>query len=162
MVLFVIAMGLVTFALAWAAWPIGCVVAGPSDRAGAIAIGITGTVAAAGFLGVALNPWNLRFAVHMGFVKLPFGSLLLFMLLVAFEELRNHWPWWDAAVCAVYAVALAAYFWNLLYGARLDTQRGVMTQSVLQKAIVYLSVLCLALIAWAVRTRVVSMERVPS
>ena len=162
MVLFVVAMVLVSVTLAWAAWPIGRMVSGLGDRAGAVLIGSTGTAAAIGFLGVALDPWDLRFPLHMGFVKFAFGSLLVFMVAVAFEQIRNRWPWRDVAVGAIYALALAGYFLNLLYGPKLNTPNGVMIQSVLQKLIVYTSILCLTLIAWAVRARALAGERVSS
>jgi len=161
MVLFVVALFAVSLALAWAAWPIGRVVAAAHDRLGAIGIGVIGTAAALGFLGVALNPWNLRFSLHMAFVKIAFGALFLFMAAVAVEQARQHWPARDVAVGFVYAVALFAYSVNLQV-AKLDSPQAVMTQSVLQKSIVYLSILCLSLIAWAVRARALSQERVSS
>jgi hypothetical protein len=163
MVLFVVAMLWVSATLAWAVWPIGRVLAADARRDfGAIGIGVSGIAAAIGFMGVALNQWDLRFGLQGAFVKFIFGSLLVFMALVGFEEIRDDWPWWDVAVCAVYALALGGYFLNLQYGPKLDSSQGVMIQPVLQKAMVYLSVLCLSLIAWAVRTQALVQERVSS
>jgi len=159
-ILFVLAMVAVSVSLAWAAWPIGTIVSGPKS-VGAWVIGISGTLAAFGFLGVALNPWNLRYPVHMAFVKVAFGFLFVFMAAVAAEQVRHRWPLRDIAVGAGYSAALLAYFVNLQV-AKLDTSAAVMTQSVLQKAIVYLSILCLSLIAWVVRARALAAERVSS
>ena len=158
--LFVLAMSGVSLSLAWAAWPIGTVVSGGRSVGSAI-IGVMGSVAALGFMGVALNPWNLRYPAHMAFVKIAFGVLFLFMAGVALQQARHHWPARDVAVGIVYAVALFAYSVNLQV-AKLDSPQAVMTQSVLQKSIVYLSILCLSLIAWAVRARALSQERVSS
>jgi hypothetical protein len=159
-VLFVLAMGGISASLAWAAWPIGRVVSG-GRSVGSVLIGGFGTVAAFGFLGVAVNPWNLRYSLHMLFVKIAFGALFAFMAGVAIEQVRHRWRIRDVIAGAAYAVALCAYFINLQV-AKLDSVRAVMTQSVLQKVIVYLSVLCLSLIAWAVRSRALDDERVSS
>jgi hypothetical protein len=150
--LFVVALVTVGLAVAWAAWPIGrCLGAG--GRVGPLVIGLAGLIAGAGFIGVALNPWNLRLGLHMTFVKTAFLGLLVFMLAVAVEAARHHWPRWFVVVGWVYSAALAAYFVDLLYGPSIATRSGAQIQAVSQKAIVYLSIVCLSVIAWEVRRR---------
>ena len=150
--LFVVAMVTVGLALAWSSWPIGRELSG-GRGVGALVIGLSGLVAGAGFIGVALNPWNLRLSIHMTFVKIAFGGLLVFMVAAAVEAARHRWPKWFVAVGWVYAAALAAYFADLLWGPGIDTAAGAQIQAVAQKAIVYLSVACVSVIAWEIRRR---------
>jgi hypothetical protein len=150
--LFVVALVTVGLALAWAAWPIGRVLA-DGDRVAANVIGLAGLVAGVGFIGVALNPWNLRLAIHMTSVKVAFFGLLVFMVAVAVEAARNAWPRWLVVVGWLYAAALAAYFADLLWGPGIDTPAGAQIQAVAQKAIVYLSIACVSAIAWGISRR---------
>ena len=150
MVLFVIALVTVGVAVVVAAWPIGVAVSAPRGRLGALVIGLAGSLAGAGFIGVAANPWNLRLGVHIIAVKVAFFGLLVLMVAVAVQAARNRWPRWFVALGWVYALALAAYFADLLWGPGISTSQGALVQSVSQKAIVYLSIACLSAIAWGV------------
>ena len=154
--LFVVALVTVGLALAWSAWPIGRRLS--ASRAGATVIGLAGVVAGAGFIGVAINPWNLRLPLHMTCVKVAFGGLLVFMIAVAVEAARGRWPRWFVAVGWVYAAALSAYFVDLLWGPGIDTPAGAQIQAVAQKLIVYLSIVCVSIIAWAIRRSAVARE----
>ncbi len=122
-----------------------------SHRATGVASQLAATLAGIGFIGIALTPHNIYPYLHLDFVKAAFVLLLGFV--VPFTSLLNAFNWSRSSVWAgvAYVVALVAYVINLFIGPSLRTPWGFQFQVVTQKAIVYYSVVTVAVLAMEVR-----------
>jgi len=117
--------------------------------------------AEAGFIGIAITPWDKVLDAHNAFVKLAFGVLLVFILCLLSLQLRNGWPALFVAVNVTYLVGLAIYVLVLFAGPGLGTKNGLQFQVAAQKIIVYGSILNIGLQAAGIRREARRRASVP-
>jgi len=109
-------------------------------------------ISGASFIGVAFTPWNLYFEKHVFFVKLAFGSLLGWTIMMIILEARNHKLRSLMIVNIIYVLMLGYYVYILFYGPKFGTLEGLEFQAVAQKIIVYATVINLAIQAWGIQS----------
>ncbi|MEO6695840.1 MAG: hypothetical protein ABIY50_08980 [Ignavibacteria bacterium] len=107
-------------------------------------------ISGASFIGVAFTPWNLYFDNHVLFVKLAFGSLLGWSIMMIILEARNPKLRNLLVLNIIYVLMLGYYVWLLFYGPKFGTLDGLEFQAIAQKIIVYASVINLAIQAWGI------------
>jgi hypothetical protein len=150
--LFIAALGSVGAALIYFAPTWSFLTGGArSHRIRGIVAQVAGTLAGVCFIGIAATPHNLDQHLHLQFVKSAFVLLLCFV--VPFTSLLHAFRWPRSSVWAgvAYVIALVAYVINLFVGPSLRTPWGFQFQVVTQKAIVYYSVVTVAVLALEVR-----------
>jgi hypothetical protein len=110
-----------------------------------------GIVSGLGFICIAGTPENVSDTMHVLFVQIAFGFLLLFVILLTAAQIANHWPRIYLVPNFLYMVILAAYVVLLFFGPNVDTLHGLEIQAIGQKIIVYSSIVNVALQAFGVR-----------
>lgn len=113
-------------------------------------------VAGIGFIGIAVTPWNHVLDAHNAFVRLAFGLLLMYVLLLIAIQLQNDWPRVFIMLNVLYVLVLIAYVTILFGGPALSTKSGLEFQVTAQKIIVYSSIVGLGLQAFAMRSQAAS------
>ncbi|MEJ7583009.1 MAG: hypothetical protein WKF43_02770 [Acidimicrobiales bacterium] len=152
-VLFTIALilvgtSIVGFGPAWRAWasPGRATRFGTATSAFALSSGV-------GFVATAFLPWDKYLDTHDTVVQVTFGLLAGFIVCLAVVQIANKAPRpWIAANVA-YLVGVIGYAAVEFLGPDLTTRRGLRLHVGTQKAIVYASILNLAVQAWGVRSR---------
>lgn len=97
------------------------------------------------FIGVAFTPWNIYLEYHIIFVKLAFGFLLSWTILLIILESTNPKIRHLMITNIIYVIFLIWYFYTLLTGPKLGTPEDLEYQAVAQKIIVYFSVINFAI-----------------
>ena len=117
-----------------------------------VLLGAGGVAAGAGFVGVALNPANLRPALHLSCVIWAFRFFLLASLLSGFIVSRR--PLFPRALVwlvGAFAALLFAYLVLIVRGPSTATASGLAIQATSQKIIVYAAIACVAAQSWTMR-----------
>jgi hypothetical protein len=105
-----------------------------------------GIVAALGYFGVALTPWDLYGTLHLRFVKTAFLAFLPTTLCYAAAIFRTpHYPRIYGWVFLSCAMILIGYLWLLFFGPSVQTAAGLFIQVAGQKIIVYVQTVCVAI-----------------
>lgn len=107
-------------------------------------------ISGGGFIGVAFTPWNLYFDNHVFFLKLAFGSLLCWTIMMIIFEARNHKLRNVMIINSIYVLMLAYYVYLLFFGPKFGTAEVLGFQAVAQKIIIYSSIINLAIQAWGI------------
>lgn len=128
--------------------------AGKSRLVGRFALAC-GIISGAAFTGIAATPDNVNDSLHLLFVQVAFGFLLLFVVFLVVLQLRVGWATGYLVPNFLYLALLAAYVALLFFGPNIDTLRGLETQAVGQKIIVYASILNVSVQAYGVRRLVI-------
>ena len=112
---------------------------------------VCGIVSGVAFVGIAATPDNVSDAVHIIFVQVAFGFLLLFVALLTVQQVAGRWQARYVVPNIVYLVVLAAYVVLLFFGPDIDTLHGLEIQAIGQKIIVYASILNISIQAYGAR-----------
>lgn len=103
------------------------------------------------FIGIGATPWNVSEGLHLLFVQIAFGFLLIYVAMLITLQIANGWSRAFTALNVAYVVLLAAYVVVLFFGPDPDASlSGLMIQVLAQKVIVFSSVLNLGLQALGV------------
>lgn len=116
-----------------------------------VASAIACAIAGLAFIGIAAFPENVSETMHIFFVKVAFGSLLVYVVLVTVLQVANGWAHLYVGLNVVYLVLLAGYVGLLFFGPGLETVSGLRVQAIGQKVIVYSSMIDLAFQAYGIR-----------
>lgn len=117
-----------------------------------ILMGASGLIAGACFVGVALNPSNLRPELHLSSVIWAFRFFLLASIVSGLiVRKRPAFPRALIWLVSVFAVLLFAYVLLIWRGPSTETETGLAIQATSQKLIVYAAVACVAAQSWVMR-----------
>ena len=123
----------------------------PADCA-LMALGASGALAGACFVGVALSPANLQPHFHAVYVVWAFRFFLLSSILSgAIVRKRPAFPRALVWLVGAFALLLFAYLLLIWRGPSPATELGLAVQATSQKIIVYAAVLCVAAQSWVMR-----------
>lgn len=113
---------------------------------------VFGLLSACYFVGIALNPTNLRPHQHVHFVYSAFRAFPLAVLCFSLAMLLSRsYPRRGLWVFGAFTVILVAYLALITAGPPTDSALGLMIQSLGQKAVVYASLACVAAQSWLAR-----------
>jgi hypothetical protein len=151
-VLFVIALIGLGLALAWfaPAWRTLALRSDVTTTPGPAAQ-LLGVLTGAGFVGIALTPWDRALDTHEFLVRATFGALCAYIACLTIVIAQNGWPRRWVVINLGYLTLLGAYSVSYLVGPDRDTLDGVRFQATAQKVVVYASILALAYQAIFVR-----------
>ena len=117
-----------------------------------VLMGASGIIAGACFVGVALNPSNLRPALHLTSVIWAFRFFLLASIVSGLiVRKRPAFPRALIWLVGVFALLLFAYVLLIWRGPSTETETGLAIQATSQKLIVYAAVACVAAQSWVMR-----------
>lgn len=97
------------------------------------------------FVGVAAFPSNLSAVMHMTFVLTAFGFLLGYLIVLSIVQIGNAWGRFYIVTNLCFVAVLIGYIVLLAAGPRVRSVANIGTQALIQKVVVYASVLNLGI-----------------
>lgn len=120
-----------------------------ATRATSLVMSALGLLAGAGFIGVALTPWNLVPRAHDVCVNVGFRSLLLACLAATVNVYRSsEFPNRYGHLLVAVSLVLLSYILLLEFGPSMDTPRGLLVQAGGQKIVAYSLILGMTTLAF--------------
>jgi hypothetical protein len=132
-----IGAALIAFAWSWRRFAFANGRAVWAGRASAI----FGTLCGAGFIGIAVVPYNLALTAHNSFVLAAFASLACYVASLSLVMAANRAQHLHVVVNATYLVVVLGYVALVVLGPHLDSESGFRTQVIGQKLVVLASML---------------------
>jgi hypothetical membrane protein len=118
----------------------------------ALAGSAAGALSGIGFIGVAVNPADVRLAAHVDSVFLAFIAFFVAVVChLAVIVLNPAYPKSMGLVYLLFAVVLGGYLYLLFYGPRADAPGSLTIQVTGQKAVVYAAVVSVTIQAHGAR-----------
>lgn len=111
----------------------------------AVVASVMGLMAAASYIGIALNPLNVNYRLHTVFVRVGFIAFLAMSLFYTLSILNEPgYPRHYARAFAVFSLILGVQVAIMLFGPRSWSSPGaLLLQASAQKVVVYAEMLCM-------------------